>query len=380
MNICIDARWIGEKIAGIGRYTVYLMKYLSEMDRENDYLVLFQNEAVRDRVSGELGLQNRDGWKILTVSYGVFSIRGQLLLPRLLRRERVDLFHSTNFMAPLTRFGGKTVITVHDIIPLKFPEYAPRSKKTRLFPIYKALMKRLIKISDLIIADSEHSRRDVIEFLGADPARVRCAYLGVDPKYRQLASNVKADVKKQLGVSDRLALFAGRADPYKNLISLIKAAETINAKGKIHCAVVVAGAKDSRYPEVERHIESAGMQQDVIFAGSLKEDELIPLYNAADALVLPSLYEGFGLPPLEAMACGTPVICSNRASLPEVVGTAGILVEPTDIRAIADALERVFTDGALHARMSAAGLERAKLFPWRKTAKNTLQLYKELLL
>ncbi|MEJ2744816.1 MAG: glycosyltransferase [bacterium] len=161
MKICIDARWIGEKIAGIGRYTVYLMRYLSEMDRENGYLALFQNEAVRDRVCGELGLQNRAGWRIITVPYGVFSIRNQLSLPRLLRRERVDLFHSTNFMAPLTRFGGKTVITVHDIIPLKFPEYAPRSKKTRLFPIYKALMKRLVRISDLIIADSEHSRRDI---------------------------------------------------------------------------------------------------------------------------------------------------------------------------------------------------------------------------
>jgi alpha-1,3-rhamnosyl/mannosyltransferase len=281
-------------------------------------------------------------------------------------------------MAPLTRFGGKTVITVHDIIPLKFPEYAPRSKKTRLFPVYKAMMRRLVKISDRIIADSEHSRRDIIEFLGADPDKVCRVYLGVDPKYRPLSAAAKSGVRRRLGIKDRLALFAGRADPYKNLISLVKAAETINAKCKIHCTVVVAGAKDARYPEVERHIERAGLQRDVIFAGSLGEDELIPLYNAADALVLPSLYEGFGLPPLEAMACGTPVICSNRSSLPEVAGTAGILVEPTDVGAIADAMEHVFIDSALHARMSAAGLKRAKLFPWRKTAESTLALYNEL--
>ncbi len=378
MNICIDARWIGEKIAGIGRYTAYLIKYLSEMDGEDNYLALFQNEAVRDRICGELGLRSRTNWRILTVPYGVFSIRGQLSLPPLLRRERIDIFHSTNFMAPLTRFGGKTVITVHDIIPLKFPEYAPRSKKTRLFPVYKALMKRLVKVSDLIIADSEHSRCDIIEFLDADPAKVRRVYLGVDPKYRPLPSTVKADVKRRLGIRDRLALFAGRADPYKNLISLVKAAEAVNAKGKIHCAVAVAGEKDVRYPEVERHVERAGVRKDVIFTGSLGEDELIPLYNAADVLVLPSLYEGFGLPPLEAMACGTPVICSNRASLPEVVGEAGILVKPTDTRAIADAMERVLIDSALHARMSAAGLERAKLFPWSKTAEETLALYKNL--
>lgn len=378
MKICIDARWIGEKIAGIGRYTVYLMKYLSGMDKENGYIAIFQNEAVRDRVCGELGLRDRPKWRILTVPYGVFSIRGQISLPRLLKRERVDVFHSTNFMAPLTGFGGKTVITVHDIIPLKFPEYAPRSKKTRLFPVYKALMKRLVNISDLIIADSEHSRRDIIECLGADPAKVRRVYLGVDPKYRPLPSTAKADVKRRLGIKGKLALFAGRADPYKNLISLVKAAETINAKGRIHCTVVIAGQKDARYPEVERHIERAGIRKNVIFAGSLREDELIPLYNAADALVLPSLYEGFGLPPLEAMACGTPVICSDRASLPEVVGDAGVLVEPTDVKAIAGAMEHVFIDSALRARMSAAGIERAKLFQWRKTAEETLEIYKEL--
>lgn len=378
MNICIDARWIGAKIAGIGRYAAYLLKYLSEMDRENSYLVLFQDEAVRDRVCGEINLGVRRNWRILTLPYGVFSIRGQLSLPRLLRRERSDIFHSTNFMAPLMRFGGKTVITVHDIIPLKFPQYAPRSKKTRLFPIYRGLMKRLVTVSDLIIADSEHSRRDIIEVLGVPADKVRRVYLGVDPKYRPLPSAVKAEVKQRLGVKDRLALFAGRADPYKNLISLVRAAEAVNARGKLHCTVVVAGEKDSRYPEVDNYINRAGIHNEVQFLGSLDEGELIPLYNAADVLVLPSLYEGFGLPPLEAMACGTPVICSNRASLPEVVGDAAILVEPTDVRAIAGAMERVFADGALRARMSAAGLERATLFPWRKTAEETLALYNNL--
>jgi len=378
MNICIDARWIGEKIAGIGRYAVYLLKHLSEMDRENSYLVLFQDKAVRDRVCGELNLGVRRNWRIITLPYGVFSVRGQLSLPRLLRRERVDLFHSTNFMAPLMRGRCKLVITIHDIIPLKFPQYAPRSKKTRLFPIYRALMKRLVGVSDLIIADSEHSRRDIIEFLGAPADKVRRVYLGVDPKYRPLPSTIKAEVKQRLGVRDRLALFAGRADPYKNLISLVRAAEVLNAKGKIHCTVVVAGEKDRRYPEVEQYVERAGIHGMICFAGSLDEDELIPLYNAADVLVLPSLYEGFGLPPLEAMACGTPVICSNCASLPEVVGDAGILVEPTDVRAIAGAMERVFADGALRARMSAAGIARATLFPWKKTAEETLALYNNL--
>ncbi|MCX6357933.1 MAG: glycosyltransferase family 1 protein [Candidatus Aureabacteria bacterium] len=379
MRICIDARWVGEKIAGIGRYTVYLMKYLAELDPGHDYLVLFHNGSVRDRVCGELGLSRRRNWAVRTVPYDVFSLRGQWFLPRMLRRERVDLFHSTNFMAPLMRYGGKLVLTVHDIIPLKFPEYAPRSKKTRLFPVYRAIMKRLARIADLIIADSEHSRGDIINFLDVPPDRVRTVYLGVDPKYRQLGPGIRERVRKTLGIRDKLALYAGRADPYKNLISLIKAAREINKKGKLHCTVVVAGEKDRRYPEVDDYLRGAGVEADVLFLGNLDEDELIPLYNAADALVLPSLYEGFGLPPLEAMACGVPVVCSNRASLPEVVGDAAILVEPMDVRAIADAMERVCTDSALRKKMIAAGLERAKGFPWRNTAEGTLAIYNELL-
>ena len=378
MKICIDARWIGAKIAGIGRYTVYLMRYLAELDRENRYIALFHDGEVSDAVCGELGLAGRERWEVRTLPYGVFSPRGQLSLPRFLRREGVDLFHSTNFMAPLIRFGGKLVLTVHDIIPLKHPEFAPRSKKSRLFPVYKTLMRRLASIADLIIADSEHSRRDIVEFLGAPPGKVRTIYLGVDPKYRPLPPAVREEVRRKLGIRGRLALFAGRADPYKNLITLVKAAEIINRKGDRHCTVVVAGAEDPRYPEVARYIRGADITRDVIFAGSLGEEALIPLYNAADVLVLPSLYEGFGLPPLEAMACGTPVICANRTSLPEVVGDAGILVEPTDTGALAGAMERVFTDPDLRERMSRRGLVRAKLFPWKKTAEETLAAYREL--
>ena len=333
---------------------------------------------MRRKVCGELRLEERPNFSIRSVPYGVFSARGQLLLPRLLRAERVDLFHSTNFMAPLTGFRGKLIVTIHDIIPLKFPEYAPRSKKTRLFFIYKALMNWIVTVSDAIIADSENSRSDILEFFGIPPSKVHTIYLGVDPGYRPLPAEKREEVRRALGVKDRLALYAGRADPYKNLISLIKAAESINAAGDTHCTVVVAGEKDPRYPEVENHIVSAGIRDDVIFAGSMDEDRLIPLYNAADVLVLPSLYEGFGLPPLEAMACGTPVICSDRASIPEVVGKAGILVDPMDVHAISEAMERVFKDAGLRERMREDGLKRAALFPWKKTAERTLELYREL--
>lgn len=378
MKICIDARWIGAKIAGIGRYTVYLMRCLAELDGENRYLVLFHDPAVRDTVCAELGLRDRPRWEIQTLPYGVFSPRGQLLLPALLRRGRVDIFHSTNFMAPLLRFGGNLVLTVHDIIPLKHPEFAPRSKKSRLFPVYRALMRRLVSIADLVIADSEHSSQDLVEFLGVPPAKVRRIYLGVDPKYRPLPPAAREETRRKLGIGGRIALFAGRADPYKNLITLVKAAEILNRKGQPRCTVVVAGAEDPRYPEVAQYAAAAGIRRDVVFAGSLGEEALISLYNAADVLVLPSLYEGFGLPPLEAMACGTPVICANRTSLPEVVGNAGILVEPTDAAVLAGEMERVFTDDSLRRTMIAAGLERAKLFPWMRTARETLAAYREL--
>ncbi len=375
MKICIDARWIKEKIAGIGRYTMYLLKYLAEVDNSNSYMVLFDNEVVRRNVCRELGLDKQPNFEMHSVPYGVFSLRGQVSLPRLLRSAGIDIFHSTNFMAPLSGFGGRLVVTIHDIIPLKFPEFAPRSKKTRLFLIYKALMKWLVTVSDTIIADSEHSRRDILDFFRIPPSKVKAVYLGVDSKYRPLPTDVREEVRRKLNVNDRLALFAGRADPYKNLISLVRAVESINLKGKINCKVAVAGERDPRYREVEKYIISKRMRDDVLFLGSLDEDELIRIYNAADVLVLPSMYEGFGLPPLEAMACGTPVICSNRSSLPEVVGDAGMVVEPTDTEAIASAMERVFTDGALRNKMIEDGLKRAALFPWKKTAEETLKIY-----
>lgn len=378
MKICIDARWVKEKIAGIGRYTVYLLRYLTELDTENDYLILFQDESICRRVSAETGLDRFPRFSTRILPCGVFSPQSQFVLPGLLRREKVDLFHSTNFMAPLTGFGGKLILTIHDIIPLKFPEYAPQSKKTRLFLLYKALMKWLVTIAEVIITDSAHSRRDILEFFNLPGEKVRVIYLGVDPKYRPLSPDKCERVRREYAIRDRLALFAGRADPYKNLLTLVKAAETLNTGGEIHCTVIVAGERDRRYREVEEYLVANRLQDDVIFAGSLGEDRLIPLYNAADVFVHPSHYEGFGLPPLEAMACGTPVICSNRSSLPEVVGDAGILIDPLDVTAFTAQMRRVFTDTNLAARLRAAGLERATRFPWKTTAARTLALYRDL--
>jgi glycosyltransferase involved in cell wall biosynthesis len=378
MKICIDARWIKEKIAGIGRYTVYLLKYLAELDRRNSYEVLFHRESIREKVWGELDLDAHSNFASMLVPYDVFSMRGQLSLPHLLRREEIDLFHSTNFMAPLKGFGGKLLITIHDIIPLKFPEYAPRSKKTRLFLFYRGLMKWLVTIADGIIADSEHSRRDILEFFNISPRKVHTVYLGVDAKYRPLPTDAKEEVRRSLNVKDRLVLFAGRADPYKNLISLVKAVDALNRAGKVHCTIAVAGERDPRYREVERYIMAKRMQGEVLFPGSLDEDALIRLYNAADVLVLPSFYEGFGLPPLEAMACGTPVVCSRSSSLPEVVGNAALMTEPTNVKAIALAIERICTDDGLRNKLIGEGLKRAVLFPWRATAEKTLLLYQRM--
>lgn len=378
MKICIDARWIKEKIAGIGRYTVYLLRHLPSMEGESSFLVLFDDDGVRRMVNAEIGLEGRPNVEVRMVPYGVFSARGLLALPRLLRKEGVDIFHSTNFMAPLSGFGGRLVLTIHDLIPLKHPEYAPRSRKSRFFLVYKALMNRLVTIADAIVTDSEYSRRDILESFRIPPGKVRTVYLGVDPKYRPLSPEANEEVRRSLRIRDRMAVYAGRGDPYKNLMSLVRAVQKMNAGGRIHCTVVVAGEKDPRYPEVEEYIASARMKNDVVFAGSQDEDGIIGLYNAADLLVHPSLYEGFGLPPLEAMACGTPVISSNRTSLPEVVGDAGILLDPTDVDGLSAAMERILTDAALRARMREAGLERARLFPWRKTAEKTLAIYRDL--
>lgn len=381
MRIAIDARWIFPKVFGIGEYTRELIRHLAILDRDNSYVLLFADNSVRQRTIDEVGLKDAGNFETVLLSHGVFSPLSQLVLPRILTRYHVQLFHSTNYMIPLRAFPRgkpgriKCVTTIHDVIPLLFPAHAPKSRKARMFPLYKRLMFEVGTRSDAIITDSRASARDIIRCLRIPESatdKVRTIHCGIANRFKP--------VDRPVGERDRTrtVLYVGRLDPYKNLGNLVRAFAQAEKSLPFPLKLTVAGSKDHRYPETPELAGALGIEDRVEWTGYVSNDELVALYQGADVLAQPSRYEGFGLQVVEAMACGLPVICSNAGALPEVAGDAAIMADPDDISGIADGLTRILTQPALAREMSARGFQRAAEFTWAGTAGETLQVYLEL--
>jgi glycosyltransferase involved in cell wall biosynthesis len=383
MKIALDARWIFPEISGIGAYTRELIGHLSRLDQENEYVLIFNSAELRDRTLQETRALENGNFRAALVPHGIFAPGGQISIPRLLKAEAIDLYHSTNYMIPLLAFPrgrkGKRacVVTIHDVIPLLFPEHAPRSKKTRLLPIYKALMKEIGARADAIITDSQSSARDIIRTMAIpnrDESKIHVAYCGVADRF------FPGDVAAPKTETDlRQILFVGRMDPYKNLKLLVEAFADASSRLPFPTELVVAGPPDPRYPDAEETASGLGIRDRVRWTGYLSDDALARCYRDADLLVHPSRYEGFGLQVAEAMASGLPVICSNAGSLPEVGEDAAILVSPDDREALAHHIIDVLGHPERAAEMRVKGLERAKRFTWKRTAEAVLSTYNEVL-
>jgi len=381
MRIAIDARWIFREASGIGVYTRELINALAGIDRNNKYTLLFDSGDLLKSVTESADLRHAPNFSCELLPCGLFSLSNQTLVPRILREHGIDVFHSPNYMIPLLAFPRNRkgaiacVITIHDVIPLLFPHHAPRSRKSRLFPVYRQLMLEIGRRANMIIADSDASRRDIITHLRIPPERqgmVKTVYCGVSGMSSKGAAARPVRRKDEPGT----ILYVGRSDPYKNCIGLIEAFALTRTGCHFPVNLLMAGSPDARYPEIEAKISALGLG-DCVRRKYLSDAELSEAYRTADVLALPSLYEGFGLPVAEAMACGLPVVCSNRGSLPEVAGDAAIQVDPTDIPALAAAMTRVLSDPALAADLSAKGLRQANKFTWKQTATATLAAYLE---
>ena len=230
---------------------------------------------------------------------------------------------------------------------------------------------------DKIIAISENTKNDLINLYRIAPERIKVIYVAADEVYRPMENPERtAHIRQKYTLPDRFILFVGVIEPRKNIVRLIKAYNQI--KGKIQQKLIIVGKKGWLYEDVFKTVDRLSLNQDVNFLGYVPKEDLAFLYTACDLFIYPSLYEGFGLPPLEAMACGAPVISSNTSSLPEVVGDAGILVTPTSTEELSAAMYKVLTDENLRNEMKLKGLERAKLFSWKKTAQETIKIYEEI--
>jgi glycosyltransferase involved in cell wall biosynthesis len=371
MNICIDARWIFPELSGVGLYTQELIRALARIDRENEYTLLFDRIEARERVRAATRFDLSPRFRAHIVPYGVFSLRGQALLPGFLARGGFDVFHSTNYMMPLRRPGrARRVVTIHDLIPLLFPDHAPKSRKSRLFPLYRWLMRAIAERADVILVPSQSTRRDVIQELRIPPARadrVIAIPEGVTPDYRPGA--------RPRDRAEKIILYVGRADPYKNLPRLVEALAGVRANG-VPARLRVVGSPDPRYPEAPRRARELGVDPYVDWTGYVAPDRLIREYQSADVFCLPSRYEGFGLTVLEAMACGTPCVCSNIGSLPEVAGDAARKVDPAILPQLIEALTEVLTRPEIAEDLSRRGIRRAAEFTWERTARLTIDAYR----
>jgi len=376
-RIAVDARWVFRELSGIGRYTLELLRQLGELGGAFRFLVLVRDAERRGVVEREAGLAGKANFEFAEVPHGVFSLRGQFAAARLLAERGVEVYHSTNFMVPLPAFprrkphAVKCVCNIHDLIPLVHPEFTPKALKTRFFPIYRALMHEIALRADRVLTGSESAKRDIVRLLGVAEESIVVAPDGVDARY------VPAGEKPSARGGPKTVLYVGRSDPYKNLPGLVEVFARLVRDGGVDARLRIVGPPDARYPEAAEAARRRGVADRVEWSGYLDEAGLVKAYQEADALALLSRYEGFGLPVLEAMACGTPVVCSNAASLPEVAGAAARIVAPDDLAGAAAALKDILLDPAEAARLREAGLAQARKFSWRTAAEAVLRVYGE---
>ena len=297
----------------------------------------------------------------------------QMVLPIYSRKDGLDLFHYTDHALSLLFRKCPIIITVHDIAYLRLPNLLNTTRK-----IYKKNILQLsIKKADIIVTDSYATKKDIIEYFGIREGKIRVIHLGVESRFRPINNVEEFRLKNDL--PSKMILNVGTLEPRKNIVSLIKAFKKLREKGLKDYKLVIAGEKGWLYEEIFKEVGHSDLKQEILFLGVARDEDLPMLYNCADIFVYPSLYEGFGLPPLEAMACGIPVITSNTSSLPEVIGDAGIMVDPTDVNSLCESMYILLKDKELWNRMRNMGLERSKLFSWDNTAEKILKVYDEVL-
>ncbi|MDZ4199714.1 MAG: glycosyltransferase family 1 protein [Kiritimatiellia bacterium] len=320
IKVVLDARWIPPQLSGIGLYTTELIRALAAEAGEFQIVLLFHRDDMRRRVMEETGADRVEWMSYQLLRWSAEHPVSQLALPGLLRKLNARIYHSPNYLIPLAAFHSgrsgpiRCVATLHDLIPLRFPEYTPRALKTRFRWIFREVLNACVTRMDLVLAPSVATQRDLQDCLGLSPNRIRVTPEASGPQF----SPDPACPREPMEI-----LYVGRSDPYKNITGLIEALILLRQEG-LPARLRILGEPDPRYPEARNRSAAAGLGDAVRWDGYASGAELVAAYRRAAVFVQPSRMEGFGLPVLEAMGCGTPVACSNRGSLPEVAGDAAL--------------------------------------------------------
>jgi glycosyltransferase involved in cell wall biosynthesis len=364
MRVAIDARKLHD--FGIGTYIRNLLRHLARIDGQTEYVLLCQERDLG--IAAELGPNFR---AVLEPSPN-YSLREQLHVPWVLRRERPDVFHAPHYVLP-TAVRSRSVVTIHDCIHLMFPQYLPNRAA---YAYARATMWSAAHRSNCILTVSEASKRDILHFFNIPADKIEVAYNAIEERFwRQPADADIARVRERYQLDHAFVLYVGNIKPHKNLVRLIEAFDGLRRLGFDDLKLLIIGDEISKLPALRRAVHGHKLHKHVRFLGYQPDETLAVLYRLAALFVFPSLYEGFGLPPVEAMASGTPVVTSNVSSLPEVTGDAAVLVDPYDVESIIDGMRRVLTDPALAAEMRRKGALRAREFSWERSVAQTRQVY-----
>lgn len=390
-KILIDGRFVGVG-ESVSRYTLEILKGILKEDSINDYTLLIRPEGEKTarQFFQDSSFQNL---KIQVLDIPHYSIGEQTKLLKYLNKEKFDLVHFTQFNHPIY-YKGKFVVTVHDLTMLGHLHRQNPIKRIAFNQVMKAAAKNSVKI----LTVSKTSKQDIIDYYGTEKDKIVVAYLGVDDKYNLLVRSHHEALgvfRDKYKISGEYILYTGMWKRHKNLLRMLQAFEKASKTGKIadrKVQLVMAGKIDKNEREVINLINQINSRQGtyglrpeaqdlnpVVTTGFVDEEELPIAYAGASVYIIPSLSEGFGLPPLEAMASGTPVISSRESCMPEILGDAPLYFDPYNVDDMAKAMERIITDEELRKKMISKGLEQVRKYDWADTAKKTLEVYKEVL-
>jgi len=364
MRVGIDARLVYYSQAGIGQYILHLVNSLAQLDSQNEY-VLLQSRKDETTILDQPNFRRVALWTPSHHRLERYSLNVELM------RLGLDVLHSPDFIPP-HRPTCKSVITVHDLAFLLYPHFLTKESAR-----YYGHIDQAVRWTDHIISVSKSTKQDTVEHLGVPEDKITVVYEAANPIFCPIdRAEAQEQVRNRHGVDGPFVLFVSTIEPRKNVPTLLRALHQLRQCYKEDIRLVLAGGRGWLFEDAFAVVEDLKLDDRVHFLGRVSSQDLLYLYNAAEMLAHPAFYEGFGLPPLEAMACGLPVIVSDVASLPEVVGDAGLLIDPNDVDELTVAMWRLLNDSELWQEMRGKGLRQAGRFSWERAARETLDIYR----